>query len=153
MSLHLFPSARSHLWGMFALLARKTRRYYESSFKGCSWLTRGLTIVEMKANNELAISLPVYFESVKFNKTTRQKKTPPPPPQKKKHKKQQQKKQEKNSFLRRESNSGPLLACSRGSDRGDSAKRCEQKKEQQQQREGKLNALSTAPRHLMLSYF
>ena len=52
----------------------------------------------MKANNELAISLPVYFESVKFKKTTRQKKTPPPPPQKKKHKKTTTKKTGEKQF-------------------------------------------------------
>ena len=33
--------------------------------KGCLWLTCGLIILEMKADNELAISLPVYFKSVK----------------------------------------------------------------------------------------
>ena len=33
--------------------------------KGCLWLTRGLIILEMKAGNELAISLPVYFKSHK----------------------------------------------------------------------------------------
>ena len=32
---------------------------------GCLWLTRGFIILEMKADNELAISLPVYFKSVK----------------------------------------------------------------------------------------
>ena len=30
-----------------------------------TWLACGLIILEMKADNELAISLPVYFESVK----------------------------------------------------------------------------------------
>ena len=33
--------------------------------KGCLWLTRGLIISKMKADNELAISLPVLFKSVK----------------------------------------------------------------------------------------
>ena len=32
-----------------------------------TWLACGLIILEMKADNELAISLPVYFESVKKN--------------------------------------------------------------------------------------
>ena len=33
--------------------------YTLRAIKGCLWLTRGLVILEMKAANELAISLPV----------------------------------------------------------------------------------------------
>ena len=33
--------------------------------KGCLWLTCGLIVLKMKADNELAISLPVLFKSVK----------------------------------------------------------------------------------------
>ena len=33
--------------------------------KGCLWLTLGLIILEVKADNELAINLRVYFKSVK----------------------------------------------------------------------------------------
>ena len=47
--------------------------------KGCLLLTCGLIILEMKADNELAISLPAYFESVKIwkylLKKTKQNKT------------------------------------------------------------------------------
>lgn len=37
----------------------------KEEIKGCQWLTRGLIILKMKAGNELAISLPVLFKSVK----------------------------------------------------------------------------------------
>ena len=38
------------------------------TIKGCLWITCGLIILEMKAENEPAISLPVYFKSVKKKK-------------------------------------------------------------------------------------
>ena len=55
------------------------------TIKGCLWITCGLIILEMKAENEPAISLPVYFKSVKKNKkqsktnrpNKRKKKSPP----------------------------------------------------------------------------
>ena len=61
------------------------------TIKGCLWITCGLIILEMKAENEPAISLPVYFKSVK----------------KKKNKaKQTDQTKGKKSLLRRESNHG-----------------------------------------------
>ena len=41
--------------------------------KGCLWLTRGLIISKMKADNELAISLQVLFKSVKKWKCVKKK--------------------------------------------------------------------------------
>ena len=45
------------------------------TIKGCLWITCGLIILEMKAENEPAICLPVYFKSVKKkqNKTKQNK--------------------------------------------------------------------------------
>ena len=63
------------------------------TIKGCLWITCGLIISEMKAENEPAISLPVYFKSVKEKKKTKQNKPT--------------KQKEKKSLLRRESNHGP----------------------------------------------
>ena len=37
----------------------------KSKIKGCLWLTCGLIILEMKADNDPAFSLPVYYKSVK----------------------------------------------------------------------------------------
>ena len=37
----------------------------QKKIKRCLWLTLGLIILEMKADNELAIGLPVCFKSVK----------------------------------------------------------------------------------------
>ena len=52
--------------------------------------THGLIIVAMKADNELSISVLLYFKSVKKWKyvlrKTKQNNTPPPPPPKKKKK-------------------------------------------------------------------
>ena len=36
-----------------------------TQIKGCLWLTCGLIILEMKADNEVVISLPVHFKMVK----------------------------------------------------------------------------------------
>ena len=59
------------------------------TIKGCLWITCGLIILEMKAENEPAICLPVYFKSVKkkkqnktkqskTNRTNKRKKKSPP---------------------------------------------------------------------------
>ena len=68
------------------------------TIKGCPWITCGLIILEMKAENEPAISVPVYFKSVKKKKqtTTKQNKA-----------KQTDQTKGKKSLLRRESNPGP----------------------------------------------
>ena len=42
-----------------------TRIKSRRKIKGCLWLTRGLIILKMKADNDLAINVPVLFESVK----------------------------------------------------------------------------------------
>ena len=44
---------------------RKGSDGVQKKIKGCLWLTLGLIILEVKAGNELAISLPVHFKSVK----------------------------------------------------------------------------------------
>ena len=44
---------------------RKGNDGVQKKIKGCLRLTLGLIILEMKADNELAISLLVYFKSVK----------------------------------------------------------------------------------------
>ena len=56
------------------------------TIKGCLWITCGLIILEMKAENEPAISVPVYFKSVKKNNNnkTKQSKTNRPNKRKKK---------------------------------------------------------------------
>ena len=54
------------------------------TIKGCLWITCGLIILEMKAENEPAISLPVYFKSVKKKRQTKQSKTNRPNKRKKK---------------------------------------------------------------------
>ena len=64
------------------------------TIKGCLWITCGLIILEMKAENERAISLPVYFKSVK--KKDKQNKA-----------KQTDQTKGKKSVLRRESNPRP----------------------------------------------
>lgn len=43
---------------------RKGSDGVQKKIKGCLWLTLGLIILEVKADNELAINLPVYFKSV-----------------------------------------------------------------------------------------
>ena len=68
------------------------------TIKGCLWITCGLIILEIKAENEPAICLPVYFKSVKKKNKTKQNKTKQNKPTKQK---------EKKSLLRRESNPGP----------------------------------------------
>ena len=65
------------------------------TIKGCLWITCGLIILDMKAEDEPAISLPVYFKSVKKNKTNKTKQNKPT------------KQKEKKSLLRRESNPRP----------------------------------------------
>ena len=55
------------------------------TIKGCLWITCGLIILEMKAENEPAICLPVYFKSVKKKQNkTKQSKTNRPNKRKKK---------------------------------------------------------------------
>ena len=44
---------------------RKGSDGVQKKIKGCLWLTLGLIILEVKAGNELAISLPVHLKSVK----------------------------------------------------------------------------------------
>ena len=44
---------------------RKGSDGFQKKIKGYLWLTLGLIILEVKAGNELAISLPVYLKSVK----------------------------------------------------------------------------------------
>ena len=44
---------------------RKGSDGVQKKIKGCLWLTLGLIILEVKAGNELAISLPVHFKFVK----------------------------------------------------------------------------------------
>ena len=63
----------------------------KSKIKGCLWLTCGLIILEMKADNDPAFSLSVYYKSVKKWKYVKKSKT--------------KKKREKENLLRRESNS------------------------------------------------
>ena len=70
-------------------------RFCYDKFKRCLWITCGLIILEMKAENEPAICLPVYFKSVKKNKTKQNKA------------KQTDQTKGKKSLLRRESNPGP----------------------------------------------
>ena len=56
-----------------SFVTRRRRRRQEDLFhsawflkmKGRLWLTRGLSVLDMKADNELPISLPVLFKSVK----------------------------------------------------------------------------------------
>ena len=67
--------------------------------------THGLIIVAMKADNELSISVLLYFKSVKkkkkmFKKKKKKKKRPPP--------KKKKKKPVRKCFLWRESNPWPL---------------------------------------------
>ena len=57
-------------WGISTIyyLSQKTlftTTKSQRKIKGCLWLTRGLIILKMKADNDLAINLPVLFESVK----------------------------------------------------------------------------------------
>ena len=67
------------LWGLwfqnFSISIAKTKSIPDKGhpvdsslqikIKGCLWLTCRLIILDMKADNELAIGLPVYFNSVK----------------------------------------------------------------------------------------
>ena len=92
-----FTSILSHLKSSCSLFRYATcngEGWVTTQIKGCLWLTCGLIILEMKADNELAISLPVYFKPVK----------------KWKHvlKKQNDQEKRKKSFRRRESNPKPL---------------------------------------------
>ena len=57
------------------------------TIKGCLWITCGLIILEMKAENEPAISVPVYFKSVKKKNKQQQNKTKQNKPTKQKEKK------------------------------------------------------------------
>ena len=43
----------------FIITAREIQAFLKA-IKGCLWLTRGLIVLEMRADNQLALSLPIY---------------------------------------------------------------------------------------------